>query len=65
MWVIEGITLPEMQATLENSNLDPREIEKAKKGMADQFPKGIPECGVDALRFGLAAFVPPSLAAPS
>ena len=64
MWVIEGITLPEMQATLENSNLDPREIEKAKKGMADQFPKGIPECGVDALRFGLAALVPPSLAAP-
>jgi valyl-tRNA synthetase len=58
MWVLEGISLADMQSTLENSNLDPREIEKAKKGMAEQFPKGIPQCGVDALRFGLAAFVP-------
>jgi valyl-tRNA synthetase len=60
MWVIEGISLADMQATLDNSNLDPKEIDKAKKGMAEQFPKGIPECGVDALRFGLAAFVTPS-----
>jgi valyl-tRNA synthetase len=63
MWVLEGISLADMQATLDNSNLDPKEVDKAKKGMAEQFPKGIPQCGVDALRFGLAALVPPS--APS
>jgi len=60
MWVLEGISLADMQATLDNSNLDPKEVDKAKKGMAEQFPKGIPQCGVDALRFGLAASVPPS-----
>ena len=59
MWVLEGISLADMQATLENSNLDPREVEKAKKGMAEQFKTGIPQCGVDALRFGLAAYMIP------
>jgi valyl-tRNA synthetase len=59
MWIIEGIPLADKHATLSNSNLDPKEVEKAKKGMTEQFPSGIPQCGVDALRFGLAASVPP------
>lgn len=37
-------------------NLDPREVEKAKQGQKQDFPKGIPECGTDALRFGLCAY---------
>lgn len=54
--VIEGITLEELNNRLENGNLDPREIEKAKAGQAKDFPNGIPECGTDALRFTLLAY---------
>ncbi|KAI9218457.1 valyl-tRNA synthetase [Blastocladiella britannica] len=54
--VIEGITLQAMHQRLEDGNLDPREVEKAKAGQKLDFPKGIPECGTDALRFTLCAY---------
>ncbi|KAI9187825.1 valine--tRNA ligase [Blastocladiella emersonii ATCC 22665] len=54
--VIEGITLAALNQRLEEGNLDPREIEKAKAGQKADFPKGIPECGTDALRFALCAY---------
>jgi len=38
-------------------NLDPKEIEKAKEGQKQDYPDGIPECGTDALRFALCAYV--------
>jgi len=41
---------------LEDSNLHPREIEKAKKGQREEYPEGIPECGTDALRFTLCDY---------
>ena len=37
-------------------NLDPKEVEKAKLGQAQDYPNGIPECGTDALRFALCAY---------
>lgn len=33
-----------------------REIERAKEGQRTDFPDGIPECGTDAMRFGLCAY---------
>jgi len=54
--VIKGVSLEELHKTLEGGNLDPREIEKAKAGQKSDYPNGIPECGTDALRFGLCAY---------
>lgn len=39
-----------------NSNLDKKEIQKAKEGQKRDYPNGIPECGTDALRFALCAY---------
>ena len=33
-----------------------QEVERAKKAQKEDFPNGIPECGTDALRFGLLAY---------
>jgi len=54
--VIDGISLEDLNAKLLEGNLPDKEIEKAKKGQAQDFPDGIPECGADALRFGLLAY---------
>lgn len=54
--VIEGITLEGLHKKLYEGNLDPREIKKAEAGQKADFPKGIPECGTDALRFALCAY---------
>jgi len=54
--VIEGITLDALQNKLHEGNLPDKEIEKAKKGQQQDFPDGIPQCGADALRFGLLAY---------
>lgn len=57
MDVINGITLEGLHEQLIGSNLDPREIEKAKMGQKQDYPQGIPECGSDALRFALCAYI--------
>jgi len=54
--VIDGCTLESLHKKLEAGNLPLKEIEKAKKDQSDDFPDGIPECGSDALRFGLLAY---------
>ncbi|KAH0486047.1 MAG: uncharacterized protein KVP18_003862, partial [Porospora cf. gigantea A] len=55
--VIEGITLPSMQANLQNNaNLSEKEIKRASDAQKKDFPKGIPECGADALRYGMLAY---------
>jgi len=56
MDVIYGISLQELHKSLEGGNLDPKEVEKAKAGQKQDYPNGIPECGTDALRFGLCAY---------
>ncbi|KAJ2437472.1 valine--tRNA ligase, partial [Coemansia sp. RSA 2337] len=54
--VIEGIRLEQLHARLGSSNLDPREIKKAKIDQSKDYPDGIPECGTDALRFTLCTY---------
>ena len=54
--VIYGISLKELQDSLLAGNLDEKEIKKAQDGQAADYPNGIPECGTDALRFGLCAY---------
>ncbi|CAH0546633.1 unnamed protein product [Brassicogethes aeneus] len=55
MDVITGISLENLHLQLLDSNLDPKEIDKAKAGQKQDYPEGIPECGTDALRFALCA----------
>lgn len=55
--VINGISLEDLNKQLSDSNLDPKEIEKAKAGQKQDYPNGIPECGTDALRFALCSYM--------
>ncbi|XP_052873489.1 valine--tRNA ligase-like [Anopheles cruzii] len=55
MDVILGNSLEGLHEKLLDSNLDPRDVEKAKAGQKQDYPNGIPECGKDALRFALCA----------
>jgi len=54
--VIQGVDLESLHQKLHEGNLDDKEIIKAKAGQKKDFPKGIPECGSDALRFALCAY---------
>ncbi|KAG8344089.1 valyl-tRNA synthetase [Trypanosoma vivax] len=56
LFIINGITLEELHATVTGGNLDEKEVPKAIKLQKETFPKGIPECGSDALRFGLLSY---------
>lgn len=48
--------LQDLQKQLLDSNLDPKELERAREGQKRDYPQGIPECGTDALRFTLCAY---------
>ena len=54
--VIQGLDLESLHQKLYEGNLDDKEIAKAKAGQKKDFPKGIPQCGTDALRFSLCAY---------
>lgn len=54
--VISGSTLDDLHRKLKDSNLDPKEYERALQGQKKLFPKGIPELGTDALRFKLCEY---------
>jgi valyl-tRNA synthetase len=54
--VINGSTLQHLLDTLTNSLLPEKEILHASGAKKKEFPKGIPRCGADALRFGLLAY---------
>ena len=54
--VINGCSLKALQDRLDGGNLPAKEVARAKKNNEAEFPDGIPECGSDALRFGLLAY---------
>jgi len=54
--VINGCALQTLIDKLRAGNLPAKEVEKAAKAQAADFPEGIPEVGADALRFGLLAY---------
>lgn len=54
--VINGCSLESLLQKLEAGNLPAKEVERSKKDQEADFPDGIPECGSDALRFGLLAY---------
>jgi valyl-tRNA synthetase len=54
--VIGGCSLDSLQQRIGSGNLPQKEIDRAKKNNELEFPDGIPECGSDALRFGLLAY---------
>jgi len=54
--VINGCSLQTLIDKLHQGNLPEKEIKKAAAGQEEDFPHGIPECGADALRFGLLAY---------
>lgn len=54
--VIEGITLPQLQEKLKNSNLPEKELKQALEDQKKNFPAGIKQCGTDALRFALCDY---------
>ncbi|XP_014480884.1 PREDICTED: valine--tRNA ligase isoform X1 [Dinoponera quadriceps] len=56
MDVIKGISLEDLHKQLLDSNLDPKELNRAREGQKRDYPQGIPECGTDALRFTLCAY---------
>ncbi|WEW58437.1 valyl-tRNA synthetase [Emydomyces testavorans] len=54
--VMRGITLEELHQKLLEGNLAQKEVVTATKYQKKAFPKGIPECGADALRFSLVSY---------
>ncbi|KAM0678105.1 hypothetical protein BDAP_001364 [Binucleata daphniae] len=54
IFVIEGIGLKDLNSKIEN--VDKKERERAIDAQKKDFPNGIPQCGADALRFGLCAY---------
>lgn len=55
--VINGAALQNLESKIRNSNLAEKEVERAIADQREDYPKGIPECGADALRIGLLAYM--------
>ncbi|KAK8869893.1 valine-tRNA ligase [Kwoniella newhampshirensis] len=54
--VVTGQNLQKLHNDLRMGNLPEKEILKAEDGQKKLFPKGIPQCGTDALRFTLCNY---------
>ena len=55
--VMDSCALDVLLKKLDESNLPASEIKRAKNLKKKDFPDGIPECGTDALRFAMLAYM--------
>lgn len=55
--VINGASLQQLEDKLKSSNLPAKEVLRAAADQKEDYPNGIPECGADALRIGLLAYM--------
>ena len=55
--VMDGCSLEALLFKITDSNLPENEIKEATSDKKKKFPTGIPECGTDALRFGLLSYM--------
>lgn len=55
--VINGATLRALEEKIRMSNLPQAEVKRAIADQKEDYPQGIPECGADALRIGLLAYM--------
>ncbi|CAD8210973.1 unnamed protein product [Paramecium pentaurelia] len=55
--IIDGTSLENLKQKIYEGNLSKDEIQRAIKQKEEEFPNGIPECGGDALRFGLLSYL--------
>ena len=55
--VMDSCTLEVLLQKLYESNLPESEVKEAESEKKKNFPSGIPECGTDALRFGLLSYM--------
>jgi valyl-tRNA synthetase len=55
--VMDGVPLEALVAQAEAASVPPAEIKRAVAQLKKDFPKGIPPCGSDALRFALALYM--------
>lgn len=55
--IIEGTSLESLKKKILEGNLQPEEVDRSLKEKEKEFPEGIPECGSDALRFGLLSYM--------
>lgn len=55
--IIEGTSLESLKSKVLEGNLMPHQIEDGLRQKERDFPEGIPECGSDALRFGLLSYM--------
>jgi valyl-tRNA synthetase len=55
--VIDGVSYDDLLLGLQKGNVGVRELAKAEKELKREFPKGIPTCGADALRFTMASYL--------
>lgn len=57
MEVIDGCSLEQILKKIQESLLPEKEKKLSMEGKKKKFPKGIPKCGSDAMRFSLLGFV--------
>lgn len=55
--IMDGCPLSKLIEKLEQGNLDPKELARAKTLKNKEYPEGFPQCGSDALRYGLLSYM--------